>query len=114
MATQRLQMLLELLESTPDDSFLLFALAKEYEGLNNPEKAMEYYLELVKKDPNYVGVYYHLGKAYEAKRQWKTAYLTYEKGMEVAGKANDQHARQELAAARLNLADDVSEVEDEV
>lgn len=106
MPASRLEQLLSLLQSSPDDSFILFALAKEYEGRSQKEKALEYYLQLQQKDPTYVGLYYHLGKLYEQLEEEKKAWLTYSEGMKVAQQVGDQHALSELAGARLSLGDE--------
>ena len=63
--SQRLQILQEMLAKSPNDSFTLFAIAKEYEGLGKADQALDFYLTLREKDPDYVGLYYHLGKLYE-------------------------------------------------
>jgi tetratricopeptide (TPR) repeat protein len=104
--TERLQQLLNFLESSPDDSFLLFAIAKEYEKEGIIETALQYYLQLKRSDPDYVGLYYHLGKLYEIKEDFDTAVITYQTGMEVAKKQGDKHALSELAGAKLNLVDE--------
>ncbi len=101
--SNRLQSLQQLLKSTPDDSFLLFAIAKEYEKLQNDEEALGHYLKLLERDPDYVGAYYHLGKLYERLDQLEKALDTYSTGMLAAQKAGDQHALSELAGAKLNL-----------
>ena len=106
MATPRLQQLYKFLEGSPDDSFILFAIAKEYEKIGDKEKALAYYLKLKVLDPNYVGTYYHLGKLYESKEDFSTAFFTYKDGMVVAKKIGDQHAFSELAGAKLGLGDD--------
>lgn len=106
MTNPRLEKLFTFLESSPNDSFILFAIAKEYEKLGGMEKALEYYLKLVEADENYIGTYYHLGKLYEVKEEFTTAFQTYKKGMEIARKAGDKHALSELAGAKLSLGDD--------
>lgn len=102
----RLELLKSYLEESPNDSFLLFALAKEYEKQGNDEAALQQYLFLVKKDPNYVGTYYHLGKVQEKQQEYKTAFFTYKEGMRIAKQQGDQHTFSELAGAKLNLGDD--------
>ncbi len=104
--TERLKQLQNFLEASPDDSFILFAIAKEYEKANDLDTALAYYLKLNTSDPDYVGLYYHLGKLYELKEDLDTAVLTYQNGMEVAKKQGDKHALSELAGAKLNLVDD--------
>ncbi|MEN0003297.1 MAG: tetratricopeptide repeat protein [Bacteroidota bacterium] len=106
MANNRLNQLLQFAEENPQDSFILFALAKEYEKLQQPQKALAHYLQLTQQDPNYVGTYYHLGKLYEQQEEFHTAFFTYKKGMEIARAQGDQHALSELAGAKLNLGDD--------
>ena len=104
--TNRLDKLLQMQRDLPEDSFLLFALAKEYEKLKKMDEAMSYYLKLQSKDPDYVGTYYHLGKLYEHFEKAQEAFQTYSQGMKIAKKQGDQHSMNELAGARLNLGDE--------
>lgn len=106
MVSDRLQQLLSLLKNSPNDSFINFAVAKEYESLGDDKKALKYYLQLVEKDAMYVGTYYHLGKLYEKMEELEKAFSTYKDGMNVAKLQGDQHAYNELAGAKLNLGDD--------
>ncbi len=106
MNNDRLQRLLQFLESSPNDSFLTFAVAKEYESAGDDERALSYYGRLLEQDPAYVGVYYHLGKLYERREQFGSALRIYERGMEAAKKAGDRHALSELAGARLALEEE--------
>ncbi len=101
----RFQYLQQLLEASPTDSFLLFAMAKECEGQGEASNALDYYLRLQEADPNYVGLYYHLGKLYENLGNDQKAILTYKKGIDISRNAGDQHAASELSGALLNLAD---------
>lgn len=106
MESARLKQLFGFLESMPNDAFVLFAIAKEYEGLKNTAKALEYYNRLTSDHPNYVGTYYHLGKLHEVLGNAPTAFQTYKTGMQVAKAAGDQHALSELAGAKMELGDD--------
>lgn len=106
MSSTRLAQLRQFLADSPGDAFLLFAIAKEYEGLGQSDQALESYQELLRVDPTYVGLYYHLAKLYEQKEAYQAAWDTYTRGMEVAKKAGDQHALSELAGARLQLGDE--------
>lgn len=103
--SKRLPYLLQLLESSPTDSFALFAVAKEYEGAGDKEKALEYYQKLRATDPGYVGLYYHLGKLFEQQLDLENAIVAYKQGIEVARRASDFHALSELQGALLNLED---------
>lgn len=102
----RLERLLDFHDASPDDTFVLFALAKEYEKMGEEDKALKYFQQLLEVDVNYVGAYYHLGKLYERLEQPATAFATYKKGMELAKAAGDQLALSELAGAKLTLGDD--------
>jgi tetratricopeptide (TPR) repeat protein len=104
--SDRLQTLQGLLEESPNDPFLLFAIAKEYEKRSDDDRALAYYQQLHQNTPDYVGLYYHLGKLYERREQWEQALDTYKKGMEVARQAGDQHALSELAGASMNLEEE--------
>ena len=100
----RLLQLQDFLKESPDDAFILFAIAKEHEGLGNNDDALSFYTKIVKVEPDYVGTYYHLGKLYEdCFDELEMALQTYEKGMDVARKMGDHHALSELSGAKLNL-----------
>lgn len=103
MSSNRLEQLYRFLEERPEDEFLLFAIAKEYEKLGNEEKAKEYYVKLHDNHPNYVGTYYHLGKLFERAEELDKATEIYEKGMEIAKAIGDKHAFGELRGAHEML-----------
>ena len=105
MTITRLQYLNQLLEASPQDSFLLFALAKEYESMGDDTQSLSFYLRLKATDPTYIGTYYHLGKLYEQKEDFQNAILSYKQGIEISRQAGDRHALSELQEALLNLED---------
>jgi tetratricopeptide (TPR) repeat protein len=96
MQESRLEKLLEFIKNEPQDEFLKYALATEYLRLNDTDKALAYYEDLVNNHPNYVGTYYHLGKLYEALNRKTDAINTYVKGMQIAREKRDNHAFAEL------------------
>jgi tetratricopeptide (TPR) repeat protein len=101
----RLIQLQNFLESSPNDAFLLFAIAKEYEGAGALEEALTHYIQLRETTPQYVGLYYHLGKLYEKMSQLDNALEAYKTGMAVAKSEKDMHAYNELVGARMNIDD---------
>ncbi|HET8827702.1 MAG TPA: tetratricopeptide repeat protein [Pelobium sp.] len=107
MTIDRLERLLEFFKSEPNDPFLKYALATEYLRLNNTDKALWYYLDLVDKHTDYIGTYYHLGKLYEQLGQQDDALRTYEQGIEVGKRIKDQHALSELLGAYNSLQDEM-------
>ena len=104
--SDRLELLKTMLDKSPKDSFLLFAIAKEYEGKGEISSALDFFLNLKNDDPSYVGLYYHLGKLYEKNEEIEKAFFTYKEGMKIAKEQGDQHSLNELAGAKLNLGDD--------
>ncbi len=106
MNPSKLDKLFSFLESSPNDPFLIFAIAKEYEKAADWDKALHYYKKLSEKHEDYVGTYYHLGKLHERLEQPQAAWDCYKKGMSVAKAQNDQHALSELAGAKLELGDE--------
>jgi len=98
MQVSRLEKLLEFIKAEPDDPFLKYALATEYLRLDQTDKALAYYEDLINKHPNYIGTYYHLGKLYEALNRKQDAINTYETGMKVTREQRDNHAFSELQA----------------
>ncbi len=99
----RLPRILQMLENQPEDAFLLYALAKEYEKAGEQQKALQAFLKLQSLHPDYVGFYYHLGKLYEKLGQTDKARETYAEGMERCRAVGDQHAYSELLTAAEEL-----------
>lgn len=109
MMSQRLQQLFQFLEQVPDDSFTLYSIAYEYLNQGDVDHAMEYFIRLRDVDPDYVGLYYHLGKTYERVEDFKAALEVYDEGLKIAQKQHDLHAFQELQRARQQALDELEE-----
>ena len=101
----RIEKLLEYMRTSGKDSFLQHALALEYIKIGREAEARDLFTEILKREPSYVGSYYHLGKLLERLGQNEEAIATYEKGMEEARKANDHHSYNELQAAYEDMED---------
>ena len=95
----RIEKLLEYMETADKDSFLQHALALEYIKIGEDEKARTLFNELLLREPTYVGSYFHLGKLLERVGDFNKAIRIYKRGMEEAKKAGDHHARNELQGA---------------
>ena len=101
----RLDQLLNFLSEDPNNSFIRFALAKEYEGMGKKEEALAAYQSLRADDPSYVGLYYHLAKLLETEEKIEQAITIYKEGMTQAKSQGDQHAHGEMATALWEIED---------
>ena len=101
----RIEKLKEYMKTAEKDSFLQHALALEYIKTGNNEEARKLFNEILKREPTYIGSYYHLGKVLEKLGDNAKALRVYERGMEVAKEANDHHSYSELQGAYEDLDD---------
>ena len=99
----RISKLKEFLAASPEDSFLQHALALEYIKLGDDEKAKNLFEELLKREPGYIGSYYHLAKLLERNDKTEEAIRIYEIGMTESKKGGDNHALGELRGAYEEL-----------
>lgn len=95
-----------LLTNNPKDSFLRFALAKEYENKGNDSEARSIYEGILSDSPDYIGTYYHLAKTLERLDEPAKAFGIYTEGIKMATQLGEHHAKAELAGARLELGDE--------
>jgi Tfp pilus assembly protein PilF len=101
---ERIEKLKTFLQINPADSFIKHALALEYVKRGNFPEARLLFEELLDREPGYIGSYYHLAKLLEDTGEKDLALQWYQKGMEAAGLAGDNHAYGELQSAYENLA----------
>ena len=95
----RIEKLLEYMKTADKDSFLQHALAMEYIKIGKDEEARSLFNEILKREPTYIGSYYHLGKLLERVGDFDRAIRVYKRGMEEAKKAGDDHSYNELRGA---------------
>lgn len=100
----RIQQLTSFLEQSPDDAFLLHALALEHVKIEDDTAAKSYFERNLVTHKNYVATYYHLGKLLERNGDTEKALEIYETGMSIAKEARDNHTYNELQAAFEDLA----------
>lgn len=99
----KLRKLALLIKENPNDSFSKFALALEFIKIGNNNKALALFENIEENDPEYVGVYYHLGKLYAEIGENINAIETYKKGIEVSTNQQDSHSKAELQSALFEL-----------
>ncbi len=105
MNNTRIPRLLEFLKATPNDPFLLHALALEWVKEDDDRQAENLFQENRKSVPGYVATYYHLGKLLERKNAPEEAAKIYEEGLAAARAANDNHSFNELRGALDEILD---------
>ena len=99
----RIEKLKEYLKSSPSDSFLQHALALEYIKLGDDDQGRRLFDAILEREPGYVGTYYHLAKLLERNGDTDGAIKIYERGMEEAKRAGENHAYGELRGAYEEL-----------
>lgn len=97
--TDKIKKLAGYVKNNPGDSFSKFALALELMKQNAVSKARVLFESVLAQDPDYLGVYYHLGKLYERIELNGEAVSLYQKGMELARKQGNQRTEAELKDA---------------
>lgn len=100
---ERIEKIKEFLKSTPEDNFLRHALALEYIKIGKETEARQLFESILTQDPQYIGSYYHLAKLLERIGDTEGAIRWYEKGMDIAKNAGEQHALGELKSAYEEL-----------
>lgn len=99
----KLEQLKQLQAETPNEPFLLFAIAKEYANRSLWTESLVYFNQLAATDPDYVGMYLHWGRVWESLGDLPQAQHIYKNGIEIANRVGDFHAKAELMAAFQEL-----------
>lgn len=102
MNEDRIAQLQKFREESPDDPFLIYALATEYKE-EAPQKAKVLFDELLEKHENYIGTYYHAAALYGEFFDRDRADEIYQKGIALAQKNGEHHALRELQNAYTNF-----------
>lgn len=96
-------------QSDPSDTFSKFALALELLKVDRVEKAQLLFEAIIKQDPDYLGVYYHLGKLYQSREMYDQAEEMFNTGIRIADKKNESRTKSELSEALLQLQFELEE-----
>ena len=95
MQSERLDKILEMLKTSPEDTFLLYAAAMEYEGSGKTGEALQFFKEVLRIDPSYLSAYYRLGYLLqEAHPSEAKAWL--ESGIALAREKKDAKTEREM------------------
>lgn len=94
------------LQNNPNDTFTKFALALELLKADESTKAKVLFESVLKQDPEYSGVYYHLGKLYQSSGRNEDAARLFKKGVEIAEKQGKNRTKSELQEALATINDE--------
>jgi tetratricopeptide (TPR) repeat protein len=89
-----------LLEERPDDPFVIYALAREYDKLGNPLQAVLMYEHLVNDHADYIGTYYHYASLLYSRGNRNEAIKLVDIGIEKGSTVKDLHAVSELKSLK--------------
>ena len=99
MATNRLDILKQMVNQDPNNTFARYGLAMEHANSGQPEQAISEFRALIQADDGYSAAYYHGGQALEKLGRLEEARELYEKGIEASTRKGDMHTRSEIEAA---------------
>ena len=99
MATNRLEILKQMVEQEPSNSFARYGLAMEYVNRGDLAQGVAEFETLLAQNPDYAAAYYHGGQALEKLGKIEEARGLYEKGIAVTARSGDKHTRAEIEAA---------------
>lgn len=107
--SSRISQLAKNIQQDPADTFSKFALALELLKADRVEKAQLLFEAILKQDPDYLGVYYHLGKLYQSRTMYSHAREMFTTGIQVAEKKNETRTKSELSEALIQLQFEIEE-----
>jgi predicted Zn-dependent protease len=102
MKEQRLQQLKAFLAESPNDPFLLHAIACEYMA-ESPNEAWRYFEQLLESHPAYVPTYYQAAATLVSLGEIERAKNVYEEGIRQSKLQGEQRAWRELQQAYQQL-----------
>ncbi|MFT5617047.1 MAG: Tfp pilus assembly protein PilF [Arenicella sp.] len=104
----RLEQLQKFLQEEPEDPFLIYAIATEFQK-TDVQKAKEYFEQLLAKHSDYLPTYYQLAQLYFDLQEDDSAKQTYLQGIELAEKQGNQFTLRELKNAYQNFLFEIEE-----
>lgn len=87
---------MQLLGENKDDTFALYALGMEFEGMNQPDEAIKYFNKVLLLDPTKVSVYYRLGIILQQKGLDEEALKILKSGLSLLKESKDQKTKNEF------------------
>jgi predicted Zn-dependent protease len=96
---ERLSAFQQFAAARPDDPFTRYALAMQYRSMGRVAEAVQEFLELGRRTPDYVPTWLMLGQSLEALERGAEAAQAYRDGIAAATRQSNHHARSELEEA---------------
>ncbi|HSI37125.1 MAG: hypothetical protein ACAI43_20755 [Phycisphaerae bacterium] len=97
--TDRMTKLRQMLDKTPADPFLLFALGMEHKKLRQKDPALDFFRRTIALDPGYAAAYHQAALTCEDAGDVDQAKLLYKEGIAAARAKGDHHAAGEMEGA---------------
>jgi tetratricopeptide (TPR) repeat protein len=97
--TPRMRQLQQMLLREPDDPFLLYGMGMEHKKADEPTRALEFFDQVLRRDPNYCYAYYQRAQVQESLGEVEAAKRTLREGIEAARRSGDAHALSEIETA---------------
>jgi tetratricopeptide (TPR) repeat protein len=102
-AKTRKQQIEDLLADDPNDPFLRYGLAMEHVSAGADDEAVRCFGELLAVAPDYVPAFMQAALAYQRLGRLEEARAILTRGIAVAGRQGDQHAREEMTGFLAGL-----------
>ena len=102
--SKRQDQLNKLLERTPNDAFLVYALAMEHRKAGDADDALRLLARVTELDPAYSYAHFQRGQIYESRSDVPAARAAYAAGVAAAEKAGDAKGHGEIGAALAALS----------
>lgn len=99
MSGTRLEQLKSMVEQNPGDSFLRYGLAMEYRNTGDLDAAAREFGSLMAAHADYAPAYLQSGQTLMMMGRREEAREVYRRGVEVAARLGNRHARDEMQAA---------------
>lgn len=96
---QKIQTLARNVKNNPGDIFSKFALGLELLKNNEVQKALVLFESIYNYHPDYLGVYYHLGKLYQSMDELQRSEQIFTEGVAIAKEHDDSRTLRELTEA---------------
>ena len=88
----RIDQIRRMLESNPQDIFLNFSLAMEYQSAGQLDDALQQYDKTIEFDPQYLAAHVRKGKILLAEKRYDEARNALQLSLSIAQEAGDSHS----------------------